>query len=250
MERAMQTVPMKGGIASADFARYRSALYVVASRVFASEATVKLLDSFKEAEHCFEPGAALRPSEARLMKDLAESLKGDSQTLRGLLATEYAELFLGPRPPLAPLFESVYVGFPNRLYTDVTMAVRRCYQQQGWKRTDSAHVPDDSIAFELEFMAHLSSREAALLDSGKRVAAYELRASEQSFLDEHLCQWAWMFEERVAKAPGIGFYQAWSAFVTAFAQEDSTFLAQTLQSSGSFRETLDMQLSDDGEVHQ
>ncbi len=56
-----------------------------------------------------------RPSEAgfyAFLKELGQSEDGD---LRRTIASEYAELFVGPRPPLAPLYESVYLGSPSRL---------------------------------------------------------------------------------------------------------------------------------------
>lgn len=206
---------------NADFARYRAALYRLASSVFVDEPTkeslVQMIDAAKKARH----EDCIRPYEFELFSHIRGYEGEEIAELCTKVRTEYAELFIGPRPPLAPLFESVYVGFPRRLYTETTARVRAFYEGQGLMTLKRNKVPDDHISYELEFMATLCEKEAQAFDDAGIDIAFGIQKVQADFIDKHLGRWTGLFSERVKKAPCADYYAAWSRFVHDFVADDS-----------------------------
>lgn len=205
-------------------ARYRADLYRAAAAAFLAEPTADELVRLAERANCADADACAFASEAALLAALADCAGVDATAHAERVATEYAALFVGPRPPLAPLYESVYRGEVRRLFTEVTMAVRRTYEEQGMQAPQRNRVPDDHLGYELEFMASLADREAACWEAGDRAAAREARTCAQAFLGEHLTRWVEPFCRRVLEAPCADYYAKWAQFVRDFIQEDERFL--------------------------
>lgn len=202
-----------------EMALYRAQLYAAAAEAFANEPDVPTLQALVavSADGQGQPGAYA--SEGRLLEYLGSLDDSDYEGLRKRIATEYAELFVGPRPPLAPLYESVYVGAVRRLNTDVTMQVRKFYDQCGLVAVKRNTVPNDHIGLELEFMSQLCTREAEAPEE-----AEALRATELEFLNVHLGSWVDAFASRVSAAYCADYYDAWARFVQAFVAEDRAYL--------------------------
>lgn len=210
--------------AAADFARYRAQMYRLASSVFMFDATEEsLADLIATACEAGEDDA-VRPSEKVLLSYLQAFKDVDLTALRTRVATEYAELFVGPRSPLAPYYESIYLGATPRLFADVTMRVRAAYKEQGFEVDKRNKVPDDHMGYELAFMAALCDREAAAHDAGNADDVVESQVAQSNFLAIHLGVWAEFFANRVATAWCADYYLAWARFVAAFVEEDRRFL--------------------------
>jgi len=194
------------------------------SSVFAFAPTETELRDTIAALRFADPDDCVRPSEHELLVYL-RSLDGvPTDELRTRIATEYAELFVGPRPPLAPPYESLYLGYPQRLFSETTAQVRAFYERCGWTVQRRNRIPDDSIAFELEFLARLCEQEYAALDGEDSAAAKALADDERVFIATHIGQWAGSFADRIAAAWCADYYAAWSRFVVAFLTEDATYL--------------------------
>lgn len=207
-----------------DYARYRSAIYMTVASVFAGAPSVEQLQRAIEAARQADAGSCVRACEAELFEWVAGQAGGDLSELRTKIASEYAELFVGPRPPLAPLYESLYLGFPNRLFTEQTMSVRRFYARYGREVIAENRVPDDHLAYELEFMGYLCAGEADCLEAGDCEGARGYRAAQGEFLLLHLGSWCRPFAERADSAWCGEWYAAWARFVCAFVAEDEAFL--------------------------
>ena len=126
------------------------------------------------------PEDAVLDCEAALLSHLAGYAGADFDDLRTKVATEYAELFVGPRHPLAGCYGSLYIGFPNRMFTESTRKVRKFYRAFGRMSDSPNRVPDDHIAYELEFMSYLCEQEASALERGADNEAVGMRAAQQT----------------------------------------------------------------------
>ena len=238
---------------SPDDLRYRASIYLLLSSVFAHEPTVEGLRDLAqtgasaladeavavseekasdEAEIVAGKTAAspAAPDEEAAMATLFKMLAGLGPEVteedRRRIATEYAELFVGPRPPLAPLYESVYLGFPSRLFTDQTRKVRAAYERCGFDVSARGHVPDDHVAYELEFVSNMLCRLADMQESGSDDATSpagdpERVATELSaFLGDHLGGWIGLFADRVAQAQAGDYYRTWAEYAHAVVTAD------------------------------
>ena len=210
--------------AQAAYARYRSQLYAAASEAFTTEPSALKLEALAKAAQSAQAGESSRASEQLLLEYLGKLDGTDFDALRTRVATEYAELFVGPRAPLAPLYESVYVGAVHRLNTNVTMQVRRFYEQCGMRVVKRDTVPNDHIGLELEFMAQLTAREADALESGDAGEASRLCSTQLDFLQNHLGAWVDAFASRVSGAYCADYYDAWGRFVQSFVSEQQAYL--------------------------
>ena len=216
-----------------DYARYRAEIYRTASVAFFQEPSAEVLTVLlKAAESATTKGACVRESEQAFVSTLAHLDDSDLAGLRTSVATEYAELFVGPRAPLAPLYESVYVGADSRLCTEVTSSVRRFYRRFGMEAKRRGRIPDDHIAFELEFLANLCDSEADAVKKGDVNAAYDLQKAQLEFIVVHPSQWFGRFAERVEEAWCASYYRAWARFASSFVREDDIYLQRSLRDAG------------------
>ncbi|WP_302961936.1 molecular chaperone [uncultured Adlercreutzia sp.] len=210
----------------AEYAQWRSALYGLASQSFLQEPSdEKLSESIRAARSALDAGEGWSlDCEHALLVHLA-SLDSEDSSLGTRVRSEYAELFVGPRPPLAPLYESLYRGSPRRLLTETTKQVRDEYECCGLAVARRNQVPDDHIGYELEFMAELAQRESEAVETGDADTAERWHRAQAGFLARHLGRWVEAFSERVGEAPG-SYYRGWAAFVRDFVAEDSAWLSE------------------------
>lgn len=213
---------------------YRGALYGAAAQAFREEPSNEGLAAIVQMAvsalaEGFPVGAEAlvgQAAEERLMRTLAAyapRLASDPR-LGTSVRSEYAELFLGPRPALAPYYESLYVGYPKRLFTQVTRAVRAEYERAGLAVEKRNSVPDDHLAYELEFMARLCLLQAAALQQGNEEESSRLYLVQRGFMERHLGVWTQPFLQRIEAAPCADYYRAWTRFVNDFVLEDLCFL--------------------------
>lgn len=213
----------------AQSARMRGEVYRTLSAVFQTEPTDDALkatiDAFVEAD---QDASSLSEADAALSAALVVLADSKDEDLGKKIRSEYAALFIGPRPPLAHPYESVYVGPQSRLFSDVTIEVRDYYATFGYKMPeDKAHrVPDDHISYELIFLAELCEREAGLLLAGKLHEAREVLSGQMGFLAGHLGKWVDEFAKRCSIAGGSGYYEAWAIYMAAFLHSDLDYLKE------------------------
>ena len=211
--------------AAADFARYRAGIYRLVSSVFMFDATEEGLAAQIVAAVNADENSYVRPCEKVLYSYLRGFEGCNLAALRTKVATEYAELFVGPRPPLAPYYESVYLGANPRLFADVTMRVRAEYKAQGFEVDKRNKVPDDHIGYELAFMAQLCEREADAHEAGDTDKVTEVQVAQDNFLAIHLGVWIGFLADRIASAWCADYYEVWARFAEAFVADDQAFFA-------------------------
>ncbi len=101
-----------------------------------------------------------------------------------LLAADYADIYLTHAFEASP-YESVWRDEDRLMMQGPTFEVRECYRRHGMAVADWRRMPDDHLAHELTFVAHL-------LEQGQDAEAAR-------FLDEHLLTWLPNFADKVGR---------------------------------------------------
>ena len=128
--------------------------------------------------------------------ELAGVLTGVDTVDIQALRTEHARLFVGPKGPPCPPYESVYrdgeSGDPGNVLGPSTQAVVRWYQEFGLGLDPDWPDLPDHVSTELEFAGHLSATEST--------------ETVEQFLEEHPRQWLGAFLETVRAETREPFY--------------------------------------------
>ena len=134
------------------------------------------------------------------------------------LRTEYARLFTGPGLAAVAGFESQYAGGrgdPSApLFGPVATAVAGAFAEEGVRAT--AGMPSDRATAEVEFLFHLSAREASALQVGGRGEVRRLRAVRQRFVAEHAGAWLPLLAADLGSAARSGFYAGLATLLGTF----------------------------------
>lgn len=144
------------------------------------------------------------------------------------LKPEYARLFLGPKTPVAPPWESVYVSGDGLLMQSSTLTVRNAYQSSGFAAAGYPHVADDHLAIELDFMASLAM-ECVNADSlGDTEGLGRPLQASQAFLAEHLLKWVPKYVSRLVNGEEPGFYVVAAQMLLLFLESDAQVVKELL----------------------
>jgi len=210
----------EGAAASREAAR--AELYGVLSGAFARE-----LDEEAWAHLCGpEARTALRGLAAAcevevdagaLLACLIEGEGRDPAATVEALAEDYARLFIGPGPGLAPPYESLYTSAERRYYGDAFSEVAALLRAEGIQVAAEFAAPADHIAVELAIMRHLAQKPAA---PGQPHPWHVQR----EFLDGHLLRWAPRWVADVAREAATGFYRGAASLLDAFLSKDAVWL--------------------------
>lgn len=184
----------------------RSASYTFLARVYRQEPTAELLQSLVTAANA-DPDPVSQGDH-----DLNAYLRGlqgqDLSALADELATEYAGLFLNAgKHPVYP-FESVYTSSERLLMQQAYTQVTHEYRQAGLERARDFNEPEDHIALELEFMAHLGRQSLAALQAGNPAACLDYLEKQNNFVHQHLLAWVPQFTQDVIHAAGSEFFKS------------------------------------------
>ncbi len=166
-----------------------------------------------------------------LMQEFANTARAaEPQELENQLATEYAHLFLnaGDEPHVHP-YESVYTSADHLLMQEARDKVVEVYRSEGLDRAVDFKKPEDHIAVELEFMAHLCRMAAQELEAGERTKARALTAKQRNFLETHLLNWIPRFCDDLEKAACSDFYRAAAQITRYLLSVEVDVLDETVQ---------------------
>lgn len=103
---------------------------------------------------------------------------------------DFNRLFVGPAPPAAPPYASLYLENEPRLMAESTLRVRHFYQMLGCISPWQDALPDDHLSLELDVCIML--RESLL-----NVCDHKLSELYAYFMAEHLVLWVPAFIEKV-----------------------------------------------------
>lgn len=123
------------------------------------------------------------------------------------LAVDFATVLLGMSPhPVFP-YESTYADADRLLMRPVRDEVVAAYAAAGFAADPALRLPEDHLAFELAFVAHLARREAAARAVGDASAGRQAGAQRAAFARDHLV-WAPRFAADWERASASLFYRA------------------------------------------
>lgn len=94
----------------------------------------------------------------------------------------FNRLFVGPQPPLAPPFSSIYLDSEPYVMGPSTMEVRNIYRLLGLQSPLEGSFPDDHVSLELDALLAMD----ASLEWGGRP---ELASMRNYFLEQHMLAW-------------------------------------------------------------
>lgn len=152
----------------------------------------------------------------------AARLSGDE------IGEDFMRLFVGPDRTLAPPYESVYLGGEGLLFDAATLDVRGHYARYGIEVVGKGRVPDDHLAHELHFAAHLAGIAEARLGAGDEEGAEDVLVDLAEFLENHLGRWAATFAARVEAGARTGFYRGAALLLQDTVESLAAFLSEAL----------------------
>lgn len=168
------------------------------SMAYLQEVTTDFLERLRD-----EP-PALDGEMGAFAASLAEA---DLEEVRKELAAEFARVFLGmSASPVAP-YESVYTSELRLLMQEARDDVRRLFRAEGFSVATDVRLPEDHIAFELEFMGRMCRKELAALEAGDAEEARRCHEVQRGFFEAHLENWLPAFCADVRKRVRTAFYR-------------------------------------------
>jgi len=195
-----------------DVANQRSQIYGLLATVYRQEVTSDLLKQIKDPQFL---GVF-----SDLGLELGQDLFQDSEeSILEEMAMEYARLLLGPGRHISP-HESVHLpekeGGTGQLWGKPAVKVKKFIEASGLEYKSEYSGLPDHISVELEFMQHLTSREAlAWEEDGRKGSEFYLKI-EKTFMEEHLTRWIPIFCEKVMEETEMPFYKGMAALTKKF----------------------------------
>jgi anaerobic sulfite reductase subunit A len=160
------------------------------------------------------------------LANFASSLKrADLEKVRVDLAVEYAGLFLGVWGKPAHPSESYYLTRGQLIMQQPRDQMLRLYRAMGIGRAGQFKEPEDHIALELQFMAHLCGMTTAALKDGNFKDARRYLDAQRSFLDEHLGKWVPKLASDILESAKDEFYKAVAKITKAYVDADMGLVA-------------------------
>ena len=144
------------------------------------------------------------PTREPLRRGLAHL--GDSTESQQEIDDDHFLLLRGPGAPVVEPWESVHRGRDHVLFDDHTMQVRQWYRRHRLQAPRLNVEPDDHLALELEFAAHLLVQ---AMETGAFAVedADRYRSAHDAFCREHLLAWAPTCFERIVEHARTDFYR-------------------------------------------
>jgi len=199
----------------------RSSLYGLLSRLFEREMDIETLEHLVCASKKESDGHASQLLPGSFLKQV--EVKGLPNILKEL-GVEYTGLFLGSnRSRQVFPYESVYTSDEHLLMQDSRDKVVALYYAEQLDIKESFRLPEDHIACELAYMAHLNQLAAGAI---KRDIVADSIAKQQNFLSQHILVWVPAFCADLSKATNSDFY-SWIADLTRdFVESETETLLQ------------------------
>jgi TorA maturation chaperone TorD len=195
-----------------DVAKQRSHIYGLLAAFYRQEVTSDFLKQIKDPQFLGVFSA--------LGLDLGQDLflKSEESVLEEM-SVEYARLFLGPGKHISP-HESVHLpeeeGGTGQLWGEPAVKVKKFIEAAGLHYKSEYSGLPDHISVELEFMQHLTLREAqAWEEDGRKETEFYLKI-EKAFMEEHLIRWIPIFCEKVMEETEMPFYKGMAALTKRF----------------------------------
>lgn len=189
-------------------AEARACLYRFLGSIYIMEIDERMLGRIKEMKF----PETLPESDLQEGYDLIRTCVAESgiDSLEDL-AADYAKVFLaaGEAQGLAAFpYESVYTGKRHEFMGDAQQEVKALYAARGWEpKEDMFRIMEDHIGLELEYMAILCEEFKKAIEDEEKDGMQSVLEEQQSFLKNHLLNWAFSFTSDVCKYAQTDFYR-------------------------------------------
>ena len=216
----------------------RENLYRLLARLYRIEVDEPLLRQLAEMgfpTECDEPELAegyrmlaawLRDPKNSLKSEPGSNPESDPLTD---LAVDYARVFLGAgvfEGVVASPYESVYTSKERLIMQEARDQVLSVYSARGLHSADALELPEDHIALELEFLAHLCRETLLAGDDWPRVSA--LLKEQKEFIELHPGKWVPAFCAEIEKCASTDFYRAVGKITLGFLNMEQAILEDLL----------------------
>lgn len=157
-----------------------------------------------------------------------------STDIRTQLAVEYARVFLaagvfGSDKMTAVPYESVFTSEGHLMMQASRDDVVRRFAADGFKVNPDLHEPEDHLAFELEYVAHMNRKAAELAEAGDAEALAANVARQVEFIDAHLLNWVGNLYETAREYAKTTFYTGMLLVVLGAAEQSRDLLAEVAE---------------------
>ena len=221
-------------IGDRDILAARQGYYNLLVSLFWKEPAKEFLLSLSEGiKERIDAARKLRPSLAEGWEEIDRFLaQTPSEQLAETVADEYTRLFIGPHGPVINPYESFYL---TGCLLDRPLAnIRTFLKAVGIEKQAGYTEPEDFLAFELEVMRWLITKQIAAANSAeeKRWLCVQL-----NLLKDHLLVWVPACAEEIERAQGANFYRGAAMLLRGFLEmELNLFRAEGLDKVTSLAE--------------
>lgn len=202
----------------------RESHYRFLAELYKTEISEKMLEGFTKLDFESLSTTAMGDGYA-LVKKYLDNKPVDPVTD---LAVDFARVFLGAgivqKELISAPYESVYTSPERLIMQDARDQVLHIYRENGVAKAQGFDVPEDHLAIELEFMAHLCVKTAEAYEEDHFSVAEQLIEVQKNFIDEHLLNWVPKFGEEVSRFARTDFYRGIISITLAFLQMDKDVL--------------------------
>ncbi len=141
---------------------------------------------------------------------------------------DYTRLFVGAQKVAAPLWESVHFSRERMVFQERTLQVRAAYRAYNLEVEGFQHEPDDHLASELLFAAHLARIAKEKLDAGDEEGFERVVSDQHDFLEEHPNSWVEGWRDLILEKSNSNLYRGLSMLIVQACKE-SALLAKELK---------------------
>ena len=204
----------------------RAKLYGLLANLFRREPGPDLLNQLRD------PGFHDLLSETGI--DLGDEFFSDPlDDVRDRLQVEYTFLFLGPGKHISP-HESVQLKRGRGiLWGEETSIVKQFMAAAGFDLDETVNEIPDHIGVELEFLSHLSTKEAEAWQAGDQEEAAAALGWQHRFVSNNIGKWVGRFCREVEVAAETPFYAEFAKLLRTFiAGEKSEIVDRLAKADG------------------
>jgi TorA maturation chaperone TorD len=143
------------------------------------------------------------------------------------LATDYTMCFDGVSSVEGQVcvpYASVFLSEKALLNQEPRQKVYRIFKAEGVKLNSGINLPEDHMAFELEFLAMLSERANSALDKGDKASALSDLELSKSFICDHILTWYDLLWQRALHMVKTRFYRGMMKAAKGYLTDDLTTL--------------------------
>lgn len=209
-----------------EYMEYRCSIYYWLKNLYLSEPTVEILEDISEVCKTYSELEESPKCERKFIEFFAGL--NDVKSLYQDIKIEYARLFLGPKKPIASPYESVYTSCRSQIFGESATAVKKQYEEMGLKIQSKAHIPEDFIGYELEFMYYLSYFTVTLYDDKNFEKINDIIKYQQRFLEEHLKNWIEKFTSNIVENTKMEYFKVLGNFTKEFIIDDYNSMSELI----------------------